>query len=70
MSPNIPILLRRNWFMILVNLGYNEGPVNSVSLREYPVDVLANTSNTARNLVVVVDSLTTPCIGRWYDLTR
>ena len=40
------------------------GPTSRVSFREIPVDVLADASNTARTLVVVLDGFFTACMGK------
>ena len=40
------------------------GPTNNVSLRETPVEDLAEASNTALIFVVVLDSFLTACMGR------
>ena len=43
--------------------GCTVGPTMSVELRETPVDVAAEASNTARIFVVVLDFLQTTCMG-------
>ena len=43
--------------------GCTVGPTMRVELRETPVDVVAEASNTARIFVVVLDSLQTACMA-------
>ena len=44
--------------------GWTVGPTMRVELREMPVEVAAEASNTARTFVVELDSLMTMWIGR------
>lgn len=46
--------------MIVVRCGYNDGPGNRVSFNEYPDDVLADASQTARRCVVVLEGFKAP----------
>ncbi len=54
----------RKWLRTVDKSGYRFGPDKKVSLSEVPVLVLHEASNSALNLVVVDDCLTTPCTGR------
>ena len=59
------VLLTLLFAIILVHDECKVGPTNKVSLRENPVEDFAEASKTARIFVVVLDSFTTTCMGKY-----
>ena len=62
-SPEMAIGYVRNLMRMSVRFGYRVGPTIKVSLKEMPEVVRAEASKTTLNLVVVLLSLMTECMG-------